>query len=383
MSELITNLQHIYNIKLELKDVLETDSDLFEEYPDIVAEKIAQGGGSATPVDPWNNYISVADMIMEELTEADYVGASIMSDFWTDVYGSEWNETVWIDTGEVDGNDEPIMEEKTVRYAVSGDGTGIATDLEDYPDLYGSIFPILQNVTLIDPSLEDPNFDPEESGYNYLLEGELYAWNLNDISGPVVEITENGFYPCGSDVTLGYNVNVPTTGIVLDGGVYWHIIPFDGDVSINIAQSANSYVNIVNFTGYNVDSEEPDMAGNSFHELYVVDANDNYIVGSYGAYAYNEGANVSFILNSTTTIKMYNKYWYWMSDEPEDPEMMPSYYLNDESEDPICANADGGYILEDLPAGNYSLTVKWATTGQQYDIVILNHINVSDECVSD
>jgi len=44
MSSLTDNLTRIYNTKLSLKSVLETDSDIFEDYPEIAAEKIAEGG---------------------------------------------------------------------------------------------------------------------------------------------------------------------------------------------------------------------------------------------------------------------------------------------------------------------------------------------------
>lgn len=46
MSSLTTNLQQIYDIKLQIKDVIGTESDLFEEYPDLIETAIEQGGGS-------------------------------------------------------------------------------------------------------------------------------------------------------------------------------------------------------------------------------------------------------------------------------------------------------------------------------------------------
>ena len=226
MSELITNLQHIYNIKLELKDVLETDSDLFEEYPDIVAEKIAQGGGgSATPVDPWYNGTNVYDMIVNEEDSADYVYTDLMENFTVTldqneeiVEAVEWDFTVNVETGELDGEDNPIMESKTVHVIVSSNdehgelGTAIDIEayIEAYPDLEDAqIFPTLENATLTTSE------DPSEDGYDYLLEGDIYAWNLNNNVGGVMEITENGFF--ANSGSIGYEVNVPTGGGLSEG----------------------------------------------------------------------------------------------------------------------------------------------------------------------
>lgn len=45
MSSLTDNLQTIYGIKQEIKEVIGTNSDLFEEYPDLISAAIEAGGG--------------------------------------------------------------------------------------------------------------------------------------------------------------------------------------------------------------------------------------------------------------------------------------------------------------------------------------------------
>ena len=45
-SNLISNLNAIYNTKLEIKEVLNTESDDFTEYPDLIEAAIASGGAS-------------------------------------------------------------------------------------------------------------------------------------------------------------------------------------------------------------------------------------------------------------------------------------------------------------------------------------------------
>lgn len=253
MSELITNLQHIYNIKLELKDVLETDSDLFEEYPDIVAEKIAQGGGSGSASDGWYDGTGVENMIFEEESSADYVYTEIGENF-TVAMGEDENQNEiveaveWDYEVEVEENNEYVS--KMVHVIVSGDERGMLgsavdmeSDFEEYSDLYNAVYPILQNATLT--ASEDPSND----GYDYLLEGDLYAWNLNDCFGQVQEITENGFY--GNGAALGYNVNVEAkanTGeaeFTTNGKYYaendgldgWHYVKVDVPPSSGITPS--------------------------------------------------------------------------------------------------------------------------------------------------
>lgn len=47
MSDLLTNLNSIYNTKLQIKGVLNTDNDTFSDYPQLIEEAI-QGGGSVS-----------------------------------------------------------------------------------------------------------------------------------------------------------------------------------------------------------------------------------------------------------------------------------------------------------------------------------------------
>ena len=70
MSDLITNLNTIYNVKLQIKDVLGTSSDIFEDYPTYISALIAGGSGDGsfysndftlTPLDGINNLIEFGD----------------------------------------------------------------------------------------------------------------------------------------------------------------------------------------------------------------------------------------------------------------------------------------------------------------------------------
>ena len=397
-NDLAGKLEHILDIKADIKEVIGTESDDFTTYPSLIEEAMSAGAGGGNPYD---DAIGIADMIMDGETSADYVWSTIMSDFSGGDYASNWKETVTIDTGEVDQNDEPIFEEKIVLVGVTTGGSDIATALEDYPDLYENIYPIIQNATLTDPSIDDPNFDPQEEGYDYMLDGELYLWNLNDISDPVVEITENGFYPSAEYVSLGFNVNVEGggEGVVLNGGNYWHVSPVDADTSINISQSANSYVNIISFSSFNPEqamNEGMESGRMPYTMISIFDDNDTLITtgNNYSGHAYNEGDYATFTLSSTTTIKIYKVDFYedMFEDMPEeiDPEtgeiINPAQYRYDwvDSGDvEIEAGINSGYILEDLPPGTYKLIVKYPTIGQAKDIVILNHIDVSDDCVTD
>lgn len=326
----------------------------------------------------------------------------------------------------LDGNDEPTGEYDcywdalynnagnafTVRVHITGDpndflsqGMNLVQAFDDYPGLYGYVYPRLTNVTIT--ASEDPSNDE----YDYLVEGDLYAWNPKDCIDNVYEVTTNGLFIADGQVALDINVsgggitpsgtsyistngthdvssyayayvNVPNNGVVLSGGEYWHVSPIDADTSINISQSANSYINIVSFNEYNVESEDGMSPGNSFTALTVKDTNGTILEESYGTTAFNEGESVTLTLQSATTICLYKYYWVWNT-VPGDPEMgIPdSYYLDVSSSEPISAGTNNGYILENLPAGTYTIIVKWGYQGNN-DIVILNHINVSNQCVA-
>lgn len=181
-----------------------------------------EGGGSGEAVDPYHDAIGVVEMIDNGDTSADYVSSCIMSDFTSSESKSKWKETDEMDTGQVDSNDEPIYEEKAILFVVNSDGANgaaIATALGNYPDLYEHICPIIKNATLT------ASENPQSDGYDYLLEGDLYAWNLGDMNEPVQEITENGFYP--NDVALGFDVNIEPTYETPDWKGPWVFINAD------------------------------------------------------------------------------------------------------------------------------------------------------------
>ena len=220
-SQLITNLSTIYNTKLQIKSVLGTNSDDFTQYPSLIQAAISEGGGGSDTeviVDPWFNSYGVDVMIENEKTTADYVNSSIYENFTVTLDGNEenveaveWDFYVDVPTGELDQDDNTIYEQKAVHVIVSSNdehgelpmAIHIEDALEHYPDLYGDfIYPILENATLT------ASEDPSEDGYDYLLEGDLYVWNLNNNEGNVMEVTENGFYP--NEGSLGYDVNVPS-----------------------------------------------------------------------------------------------------------------------------------------------------------------------------
>lgn len=107
--------------------------------------------------------------------------------------------------------------EYTVRVVVNSDNnleggpTGnmgmaalIAENLENYPDLYidDTVIANLTDVTMTKSS------DPSEDGYDYLLEGNLWAFNMMYVCDSVAEVTENGFYPVVGQ--MGFNVDVPS-----------------------------------------------------------------------------------------------------------------------------------------------------------------------------
>lgn len=231
MSELIQNLTYIYNEKLLLKDAIGTESDDFMQYHTYVnalkpsgtsyitsngdydissysyVNVDVEGGGSGSSADPFYDYTTPSAMIANEEESADYVSSTISENFTVtldendEVEAVEWDENITID---VEGTEV----DKVVHVIVNGDphnmlstASNMESDFEDYSDLYDdNVYPILENATLT--ASEDPSGD----GYDYLLEGDIYAWNLSDNCAQVEEITENGFVP--SNGVMGFNVNV-------------------------------------------------------------------------------------------------------------------------------------------------------------------------------
>lgn len=225
-SQLVSNLQTIYNTKLEIKAVLGTNSDDFTEYPDLIEAAIGEGGGgSSVKVDPWYGRVFINDMIENEETTALYYSSIISDNLTGDAINeagekladepedmTEWGSIIhWDEFAEFEqeGDDPPV--EKIVRvqfiYQVGQtlpDGTLIedyCTDvieaLWEYPDLYGTIYPILQDVTLTESS------DPSNDGYDYLIQGDIYAFNLVDCCAGVDTINSDQI-KFGSDGVLAF-----------------------------------------------------------------------------------------------------------------------------------------------------------------------------------
>lgn len=241
-----------------------------------------EGGGSGSSSDPWYDFIQVYEMIENEETSADYARTTISENFEyveeNGEYTISWDDREEIDTGEVDQNDEPIYEEKTIHVVLTGDpheiyaeGSNIASALEEYEDLYSCIYPILENATLTESS------DPSEDGYDYLLEGDLYAWNLIDDCGQVQQINESGFY-IGSG-PVGFNVNEPyreSNYHVFN--LNNQVIPVAGNTdSIDVAEIQN-YNQIICHNGVEVNYVDPttmEESTNSYYNFELCEQSQN------------------------------------------------------------------------------------------------------------
>lgn len=169
-----------------------TENGFFVNNTCAIGFNINVSGGSGSSADPLYGCVSVNNMIENEETTADYVQSVIYENFEYVEDNGEYTIS-WDDHGDVIEEGQPIR--KIFHVVLTGDpheiygiGSDIASDIEDYPSLYTNIYPILENATLTESS------DPSEDGYDYLLEGDLYAWNLNDNYGQVNEIIGNGFH---------------------------------------------------------------------------------------------------------------------------------------------------------------------------------------------
>lgn len=382
-----------------------------------------EGGGSGGGNNPLDSLDS--NIILEGTTEGENLGLRIDDNFCAYFEGNPVSSSgysadqIEFDTTLYGWDDIQDQEITYTGHVVLTDPDGVGNwavdainevifDNEDYlSELYHNLYIVVNSWTATESS------DPSNDGYDWLIECEgLDAINPTQCTNTVEEITENGFFL--NNGAVGFNVdvsggggitpsgtsyistngthdvssyayayvNVPNNGVVLSGGEYWHVSPIDADTSINISQSANSYINIVSFNEYNVESEDGMTPGNNFTALTVKDTNGTMLADTYGTTAFNEGESVTLTLQSATTICLYKYYWVWNT-EPGDPEMgVPdSFYLDVSHSEPICAGTNNGYILENLPAGTYTIIVKWGYQGNN-DIVILNHINVSDQCVA-
>ena len=212
-SQLVQNLTTIYNTKLSIKSVLGTNSDDFTQYPSLIQAAISEGGGGSgsVKVDPLYGGVYIQNMIENEETTADYFKTVISDNFSAtaiEVGGEptgEYENISWYENAEFEENGETV--EKIVYVVITGDPHGmsgnasvILNDGQDYPQIYGNIFPILEDVTL---TISE---DPSNDGYDYLIEGNLYAMNLFDCCGAAEEISENDFLLNVGQV--GFNVNV-------------------------------------------------------------------------------------------------------------------------------------------------------------------------------
>ena len=209
-------LQQIYDIKGEIAEVIGTNSTDFSEYPSII-ENAIQSGGSGSSVDPfYGDSLDILGAIQEDTfpVNAGLMYSEISSDFTVNKTPNEVVESVEWKQSYDDGNSNIY----TIKYIVNtshnlaGNDSGeigiadsIAQSLNDYSDLYGNIFPTLTEATMTKSA------DPGRDGYDYLVEGNLYTWNLMDNADPVETITENGFVPNNS--VVGYNVQVKGGGL--------------------------------------------------------------------------------------------------------------------------------------------------------------------------
>lgn len=265
-SQLISNLQNIYSEKLLIKQAIPTTSDNFMDYhtyiaalhpsgtsyisanglSDVSSYQFAyvtvEGGGSGSSADPWYGSVLVNDMVENEETTADYYKSIISDNFSATAVKEdgeptgEYEDISWDEIAEFEQEGgEPV--EKIVHVVITGDPheqSGTAGSIIGYNDeldggLYGNIYPILENVTL---TISE---DPSEDGYDYLIEGDLYAWNLINCDAGVDTISENGFYPATSGY-FGVTINV-AGGDPLYGSVQVLDMIKNGDTTANYVQS--------------------------------------------------------------------------------------------------------------------------------------------------
>lgn len=185
-SQLVSNLQTIYNTKLQIKAAIGTNSDDFTQYPSLIEAAIEGGGGSSSvKVDPWYGAANINSMVEDEETTADYYKSCISDNFSATAVEEggeptgEYEDISWDEITEFEEGGETV--EKIVHVVITGDpheqssGAGTLRPLFiDFPDLYDRVCPILEDVTLT------VSEDPSNDGYDYLLEGSIYAFNLID-----------------------------------------------------------------------------------------------------------------------------------------------------------------------------------------------------------
>ena len=277
-SQLITNLTYIYNTKLQLKEALETQSDVFSYYPSYVQALKPSGttyittngehsvssyavayvtveGGGEIPAgytyvsgtlsitenddydvssyayvtvdveggggDPYNDAYDINGVIDNDLVgeEIEYY-MSILSDNYEALPWSEYT-LVWDENNQIDGND-------VIVHVIATATENPLSEFDDYlEDLYSSeaIYPILENVIVTES--EDPSWD----GYDYLVEGTLKYMNLQSLTNTIETIEENGFYVVNGQTA--FNVDI-------EGGEGGDGITPEG--TINISQNGTTDV---------------------------------------------------------------------------------------------------------------------------------------------
>lgn len=269
MSELVNNLQEIYNIKLQIKDVLGTESDLFSDYPDLIEEAIGEGGGGSGSSTPTLDYLHLYDAIYdgEEITNS-YIYLDVYSAstedgaFEVDDSGDEniyiSNQTIWKDNYDemvekYGDNEEEWPEGEYYEYsslytvyltAEDEENMNNYIQLQNNEDLVGnfSMKPLIYVDTV---SEEELTAEDEEMGLSYkfsvygaIIPGMENAVNLipeignmnsgympiahnnytilyDETPGPegTIEITSNGHY---IDVSSYMYADVDVPGYVLN-----------------------------------------------------------------------------------------------------------------------------------------------------------------------
>ena len=287
MSTLTDNLQTIYNTKLAIKDVIGTNSDIFSEYPGLIEEAIAGGGGSAgQAIDPvwglgldrWgaieNDTWPVTAGMYQSVIESDFSveteNNNVISASWNQAETNDGITTTFkiVANGDSDLNGDPIN--------ILADASDIADYLDSYPDLYYNLCPVLVDVTMTKSS--DPNTD----GYNYLIEGKLYAWNLQLPDNRIEEITSNGTVPYMGQLGFDVNVPVPSGTLTITSNGNYDISTY-ANVNVNVPQSGGSVD--IEYSLTRINFQENNKYLNPQDQQFTLDIyNDCFQAGKYIQY---------------------------------------------------------------------------------------------------
>ena len=270
MSELVTNLQTIYNTKLAIKAAIGTESDIFEDYPAYIAAMdggITPEGTSYITTNGEHDvtsyayaYVSVEGEIPAGYT---YVSGTInIYDNGTVDVSSYASAYVNIEGGESSGGGDPYNDSYNISDVVENDLVGETVEyylsvLSDYytatltseegvsPEEYTLEWEEYQNVDGNDVTVHviaNANYDPlynitndysysfsylygngdpgiiypilenaivtevTDAYYTYLVEGDLKYFNLQDLGDSVLEISENGFYTVEGQTAVNVDI---------------------------------------------------------------------------------------------------------------------------------------------------------------------------------